>query len=130
LDRAGECTLDRAGMLLNLVVDVLEMLIKSHLIANFFFGYSSMIVSAMATTVLTEFMLKRASKGIAVNNFVRNTFSCVGGIVAYPIIPAIGKQWMCTVLGLLALLIGCIVIWSMNRFGPKWREEMDKKVED
>jgi membrane protein YqaA with SNARE-associated domain len=89
-----------------------------------------MIVFAMATTMLTEFMPKRASTGIAVNNFVRNIFSCVGGIVAHPIIRAIGNGWMCTILGLVALVSGCVVIWSMKKFGPKWREEMDRKMED
>lgn len=122
--------MDRAGMFLNLVIDFLEMLMKSQLIANFFFGCRSMIAFAMGTTMLTEFMPKRASTGIAVNNFVRNIFSCVGGIVAHPIIRAIGNRWMYTIVGLVALLSGCVMIWSMKRFGPKWREEMDKKMED
>jgi membrane protein YqaA with SNARE-associated domain len=89
-----------------------------------------MIVFAMATTMLTEFVPKRASTGLAVNNFVRNIFSCVGGIVAHPIIHAIGNGWMCTILGTVALVSGCATIWAMRRFGPRWREEMDKKMKD
>lgn len=100
------------------------------MIANFFFGCGSMIVFAMATTMLTEFMPKRASTGIAVNNFVRNIFSCVGGVVAHPLIDAIGNGWMCTILGLVALVSGIAVIWSMKKFGERWREDMDKKMKD
>ncbi len=43
-------------------------------IANFFFGVGSMLVFGAATTMLTEFMPKRSSSGVAVNNFVRNIF--------------------------------------------------------
>ncbi|QDS71117.1 hypothetical protein FKW77_009648 [Venturia effusa] len=76
------------------------------MIANFFFGLGSMIMFAMATTMLTEFMPKRASNGIAVNNFMRNIFSCVGGIIAAPLIKAIGNGWLCTILGIIALVVG------------------------
>lgn len=45
-------------------------------IANFVFGFGSMLIFATATTMLTEFMPKQASAGVAVNNFVRNILSC------------------------------------------------------
>jgi MFS family permease len=100
------------------------------MIANFFFGLGSMIVFSMATTMLTEFMPRRASNGIAVNNFVRNIFSCVGGIVADPLIRAIGNGWLCTILGIVALISGCVVIWAMKKYGEKWRENMDRELVD
>src|ERR1700709_2160855 len=100
------------------------------MIANFFFGLGSMIVFAMATTMLTEFMPRRASTGIAVNNFMRNIFSCVGGIIADPLIKAIGNGWLCTILGIVALITGAFVIWAMKKYGEKWRVEMDKKMKD
>jgi len=100
------------------------------MIANFFFGLGSMIVFAMATTMLTEFMPKRASTGIAVNNFMRNIFSCVGAIIANPTIKAIGNGWMCTILGIVALISGCVVIWAMKKYGEKWREDMDRRMKD
>lgn len=100
------------------------------MIANFFFGLGSMIVFAMATTMLTEFMPRRASTGIAVNNFMRNIFSCVGGVIADPLIRAIGNGWLCTILGIVALISGGVTIWAMKKYGEKWREEMDKKLVD
>lgn len=99
------------------------------MIANFFFGLGSMIIFAMATTMLTEFLPGRASMGIAVNNFVRNIFSCVGGIIAAPLIGAIGNGWLCTILGLLSLVSGIGVIFSMKRFGPGWRVKMEKEMQ-
>jgi hypothetical protein len=89
-----------------------------------------MLIFAMATTMLTEFMPRKASTGIAVNNFVRNIFSCVGGIVAAPLINAIGDGWLCTILGLVSLISGIIVIWAMKRYSDGWRKEMDKKMRD
>ncbi|KIW08786.1 uncharacterized protein PV09_00721 [Verruconis gallopava] len=99
-------------------------------IANFFFGSGTMMVFTMASTMLTEFVPKRASTGLAVQNFVRNIFSCVGGIIAHPVIHAIGNGWMCTILGLVSLISGCVVIWSMKSFGHRWREEMEEKLEN
>ena len=97
------------------------------LIANFFFGIGSMLIFAMATTMLTEFMPKKASSGVAVNNFVRNIFSFIGAVVAQPLIAAIGNGWLFTGVGVIAAC-SSIVVWAMRRFGPKWRERMDREL--
>jgi predicted MFS family arabinose efflux permease len=110
-----------AGIYFYFLVDTFQM------IANFFYGIGSMLIFAMATTMLTEFMPKQSSNGVAVNNFVRNIFSCVGAIVAAPIIKAVGNGWLFTILGVWALL-SSLTIWAMRRFGPKWREAMDREL--
>jgi len=97
------------------------------LIANFFFGIGSMLIFAMATTMLTEFMPKQASSGVAVSNFIRNIFACVGVVVAHPLISAIGNGWLFTGIGVIAMA-SSLVIWAMRRFGPRWRLDMDKQV--
>ncbi|EEP82052.1 conserved hypothetical protein [Uncinocarpus reesii 1704] len=97
------------------------------IICNFFFGLGSMIIFSMSTTMLTEFMPKRSSSGVAVNNFMRNTVSCVGGIVTAPIISGIGNGWLFTIIGVVALA-SCSVIWAMKKFGPQWRVSMDAKL--
>lgn len=99
-------------------------------IANFFFGCGSMLVFGAVTTMLTEFMPQRSSSGVAVNNFVRNIFSCVGGIVAQPWIQALGNGWVCTIIGLFAWVTGNAAIWMLKRNGPKWREQMDKALKE
>ncbi|CAD0090955.1 unnamed protein product [Aureobasidium mustum] len=91
------------------------------MIANFFFGVGSMLIFAVVTTMLTEFMPKKASHGIALNNFVRNIFSCVGSLVASPLIDWCGDGWLFTVIGIWCLVSGVLVIWSMKRFGEGWR---------
>jgi predicted MFS family arabinose efflux permease len=88
-----------------------------------------MLIFGMTVTMLTEFMPRKASTGVAVNNFVRNIFSCVGGVVAAPLIHSIGNGWICTIIAILAFVSGVVVIWAMKRFGPRWRKEMDKKME-
>jgi len=93
------------------------------LIANFFFGVGSMLVFATTTTMLTEFMPRKASNGVALNNFVRNIFSCVGALVAEPLIRAIGNGWLFTGVGVIGLG-SCGVVWAMRRYGPKWRGRM------
>ena len=98
------------------------------LIANFFFGIGSMLIFSMATTMLTEFMPRKASSGVAANNFVRNIFSCIGAVVAQPLIEAIGNGWLFTGMGVIA---GCssAVVWAMRRFGPRWRRRMNEELE-
>ncbi|MCJ1468498.1 hypothetical protein MMC07_007127 [Pseudocyphellaria aurata] len=97
------------------------------LLANFFFGIGSMLIFGMVTTMLTEFMPANASAGVALNNCVRNVFSCVGAIVAEPLISAIGNGWLFTGVGVPAIASSS-VIWAMRRFGPGWRVEMDRKL--
>ncbi|KAF1962397.1 MFS general substrate transporter [Byssothecium circinans] len=94
------------------------------MIANFFFGIGSMLIFAVATTMLTEFMPKRASAGIAINNFLRNIFSFTGAVVAEPVIRAVGNGWVMTVLGVWCVGSGVLCIWAMQRFGAKWRGRM------
>ncbi|KAF2790829.1 MFS general substrate transporter [Melanomma pulvis-pyrius CBS 109.77] len=94
------------------------------MIANFFFGLGSMLIFSLSTTMLTEFLPKRASAGIAINNFVRNIFSFTGAVVAEPLIGAIGNGWLCTILGVWSLISGFAVIYSMRRYGPDWRDKM------
>ncbi|KAL2073646.1 hypothetical protein VTL71DRAFT_10972 [Oculimacula yallundae] len=98
------------------------------MIANFFFGLGSMLIFGVATTMLTEFLPKRSSSGVAVNNFVRNIFSCVGGVVAEPLIKAIGNGWLFTGLGVICWISAFGVVFSMRRFGPKWRVTMDAQL--
>lgn len=84
-----------------------------------------MLIFGMATTMLTEFMPKKSSAGVALNNFVRNIFSCVGAIVASPIMHAIGNGWLFTILGLLGLASGSVIL-IMRKMGPRWRESMER----
>ncbi|EME82589.1 uncharacterized protein MYCFIDRAFT_187941 [Pseudocercospora fijiensis CIRAD86] len=91
------------------------------LVANFFFGIGSMLIFALVTTMLTEFMPRKASSGIALNNFVRNIFSCVGSIVTEPLIVAIGNGPLFSGLCVIALAAGIACMWSLKTFGPRWR---------
>ena len=97
------------------------------MVALFFFGVGSMLIFTMVTTMLTEFMPKRASSGVALNNFVRNIFSAVGGAVAAPAIHGIGNGWVFTILGIWAGA-SAVVIWAMRHYGPRWRVEMDRQM--
>lgn len=97
-------------------------------IANFFFGVGSMLVFSAATTMLTEFMPRRSSSGVALNNFVRNIFSCTGGIIAQPLINVMGDGWLMTMIGLLAWVSGNVCLWLLRKNASKWRVQMDKEL--
>lgn len=59
---------------------------------------------------------------------VRNIFSCVGGIIAAPIIKAIGNGWLFTIVGIVCWISAFSVIWAMKRFGRRWRVRMDEAL--
>ncbi|KAI2630083.1 major facilitator superfamily transporter [Xylaria nigripes] len=97
-------------------------------VANFFFGMGSMLVFSMATTMLTEFMPKRASSGVALNNFVRNILSATGAIVGQPLIDAIGFGWLSTGLAIIAFVGGNLALYSLRRNSQKWRAAMNEQM--
>jgi multidrug resistance protein len=97
-------------------------------IGTFLFGLGSMIVFGTVTTMLTEFMPKKSSSGVAVNNFVRNIFSSVGAVVAQPLINALGNGWIFTIVGLFAFITGNLAILALRRWAPEWRKKMDKEL--
>jgi multidrug resistance protein len=103
--------------------------VAAALVANFFFGVGSMLIFALVTTMLTEFLPRKASSGIALNNFVRNIFSCVGSVVTEPLIVAVGNGWLFTGVTVIAVVVGGGTMWSMKYLGPKWRVAMDKRLE-
>ena len=79
--------------------------------------------------MLTEFMPRKASNGVALNNFVRNIFSCIGSALAEPLIRAIGSGWLFTGLGLICVISGSFSIWAMKRYGDHWRIKMDQRID-
>jgi len=97
-------------------------------IANFFFGLGMMLLFGTVTTVLTEFTPKQASTGVAINNLVRNIFSFAAAVFTQPLIDAIGTGWMCTIVGLIAFVTGNAALLAIYVWGPKWRIDMDKKL--
>ncbi|KAI5857861.1 major facilitator superfamily domain-containing protein [Tricharina praecox] len=102
------------------------------MMATFTFGFASMLVFSVATTMLTEFVPGRSASAVAVNNckpspphpplFVRNICACIGGIIAEPVIQAIGNGWLFTILCFVGIL-SCSVVWVMQKYGPRWREQ-------
>ncbi|GAP84661.1 putative MFS multidrug resistance transporter [Rosellinia necatrix] len=97
-------------------------------VANFFFGAGSMLVFSMATTMLTEFMPRRASSGVALNNFARNILSATGAVVGQPLIDVIGIGWLATAIALIAWVAGNLALFLLRRNSQKWRKAMNEQL--
>ncbi|PSR87286.1 major facilitator superfamily domain-containing protein [Coniella lustricola] len=97
-------------------------------VPNFFFGVGSMLVFGAVTTMLTEFMPKRSSSGVALNNFVRNIFSCIGVVVTQPLIDVMGVGWLCTMVALFALISGNVCLFLLSRNSERWRVKIDAQM--
>jgi multidrug resistance protein len=98
------------------------------MVSLFFFGVASMLVFSTATTMLTEFVRKKSSAGVAINNLVRNILSCVGTVVAAPWIHAIDVGWVFTIICIFCMGAGFSGIWFLRRNASKWRTIMDEAL--
>ncbi|CAD6586120.1 MAG: hypothetical protein ASARMPREDX12_002275 [Alectoria sarmentosa] len=87
------------------------------------------IVPGLTTTMLTELVPSKSASAVAVNALGRNLFSCIGGVVAQPLIGAVGQGWLFTALSVI-IVAGSGVIWAMRRFSEKWRIELADKLAD
>lgn len=94
------------------------------MLATLFYGIGHMLIFATATTMLTEFMPKKLSTGVALYNLIRNFFSCAGATVGEVWVRNLGNGWVFTILGCWSLS-NVVVIWTMRRRGSQWREKMD-----
>jgi Flp pilus assembly protein TadB len=79
--------------------------------------------------MLTEFVRKKSSAGVAINNFVRNILSCVGTVVASPWINATGVGWVFTAICIFCLVFGFLGIWMLRTNAQRWRKKMDEALE-
>lgn len=86
-----------------------------------------MLASNVMTTMLTEFVPKRSSTGVAVNNLLRNTLACVALVVADPLIKAIGTGWLTTIAAIICW-IGSLALVPMIYKADKWSKEMAEKL--
>ncbi|KAF8425216.1 major facilitator superfamily domain-containing protein [Tirmania nivea] len=93
------------------------------LLGTFFFGFGSLLIFGMCTTMLTEFIPGKSSSAVAVQNFVRNIFACIGGIVTAPLLHTLGEGVLFSIVGGIALL-NISTIYIMEKWGPKWREHI------
>ncbi|KGO76907.1 Major facilitator superfamily domain, general substrate transporter [Penicillium italicum] len=93
------------------------------LIGNFFYGFGGMILTNVTMTMLTEFTPKKSTIGVAVNNLMRNSLSCVSAVIAQPLFDAIGTGWSFTAACLFCLLSGIpLILLRMKR--EEWSQKM------
>ena len=78
--------------------------------------------------MLTEFIRKKSSAGVAVNNFVRNILSCIGTVVAGPWVTAWGPGWVFTAVCLFCLIVSYVCVILLLRNAQRWRKELNEKL--
>lgn len=86
-----------------------------------------MLSFSLAVTMLTEFLPRKPSTGVALANFLRNIFSCVGSVLGEPLMRAEGNGWMMTGLAIVAST-GIGVVWWMKNRGAAWREKHGHEI--
>ncbi|KAI5803511.1 major facilitator superfamily domain-containing protein [Peziza echinospora] len=90
-----------------------------------FFGFGSMLLFGMCTTMLTEFVPGKSSSAVAVQNFIRNIFACISSSVTATLLNALGPAILFTIMGGIGLC--CLAIpLIMKTYGPRWRENVGR----
>lgn len=77
--------------------------------------------------MLTEILPGRASHGVALNNLMRNTMSCVAAVVTEPLIKAIGVNWLFTGVAIICWA-SSVVIWAMQKGSEQWAARIKEKL--
>jgi hypothetical protein len=83
-------------------------------IGTFFFGLGMMIVFATVTTYLVDAVPGRSSSAVALNNFVRSLFACVGTIIGKPLVAALGNGVLFSILTGVGL-VSSACIWCITK---------------
>lgn len=94
-------------------------------IGTFCFGLGMMITFATTTTYLVDAVPGRSSSAVAINNLLRNALACVGGIIAKPLIEALGNGVLFSILSGICLA-SSLCIWAIMKvhFSPNRSEWM------
>ncbi|KAK2005443.1 hypothetical protein LZ32DRAFT_673481 [Colletotrichum eremochloae] len=92
------------------------------------YGMGIMVSYSTLTTMLTEFTPRRASIGIAINNFMRNVFSTTTAMATEPLINVLGVGWFSCLFALLALVATIPALILMRFKGSQYREVIDKRI--
>ncbi|KAL7782423.1 multidrug transporter of the major facilitator superfamily [Trichoderma ceciliae] len=95
--------------------------------ASCLFGLGTMLVFGAVTTMLTEFMPKQPSASIAINNFSRGIFACIGTVFTQPLAKVLGFGWMCTITALIAWAVGIVSICILRYHIKVWREKITNR---
>jgi hypothetical protein len=85
-----------------------------------------MISNAM-TTMLTEFVPKRSSSGVAVTNLLRNSLACGAVVVAEPLMASIGNGWLFTGVSVICWASGIVII-VLKRNAGRWSKVMAEEL--
>lgn len=94
------------------------------LVANLFFGLSSIVVMSTSATYLVDALPGKGSSGVALNNLVRFSFAGFATFVAEPMCRGLGNGWMYTLLAFVSFAASVFIV-AIKRWGPKWRSEAD-----
>lgn len=100
----------------------------TQLVPPFFLGIGSFLVFSLSTTMLTEFLPRRPSSGVALVNCTRNVLAAICTLVAAPWIETIGNGWVFTIIAVWAFSSSAC-IWLIRRYGGKWRNELAVHLE-
>lgn len=94
-------------------------------VAGFFFGMGVMMIFSATTTMAAEFVPKSSASGVAVSNLVRSVFSCIGTMIAQPLIDVMEHGWLFVMVGLFSWTTGYLCVFLLRRYGATWRKSMD-----
>ena len=86
-----------------------------------------MILYGVVTTMLTEFIPQQSASLVAVNSLGCNMVMAMSTVVAQPLISRIGNGWLFTILACVVAM-NSIAIVMVKRYGPKWRDDMNEKL--
>ncbi|CAO3627589.1 unnamed protein product [Mucor fragilis] len=91
------------------------------------FSFGLMVSIAATNTYLIEANTFRAASAVSLNNFTRNMCGMIFSLTGVQIRGSLGDGWSYTFAALMCLVVFCICVPVVQKFGGKWRQEREEK---
>ncbi len=98
------------------------------LILQFAQGFFGTSIYTISNTLLVDVFPERPSTAAAAASITRCALAALGVAIFEPLVTALGRGWYFTTLGLFTGAAGTLSVWTIRKWGMKWRSERVAKT--
>ena len=98
------------------------------LLLQFIQGFLGTSIYTIFSTLLVDVFPQSPSTAAAAASISRCALAAAGVAVVQPLVRVLGRGWYFTALAIVTGGVGSVVVWSIRKWGAKWRQERVAKT--